>query len=236
MADSPRRASDQLLEMVPDIMYEYRFVPVPGFVYVSPSVTAIVGYTPEEHYADPLLGRRIVHPEDLPRLDTLATELDERRLHLIRWRHRNGDEVLTAHRIRGVHDEAGTLTGLLGVCRPAAQSEPAWRVRFGRLSLDLASHRATVGGRSLALTSSEQQILAQLAGADRIVSRREIVERLWGEYHASGERAVEVHISNLRRKLVANAGTTLRLQTVRGAGYRLAGLGEEPEDAGLKMS
>ena len=53
MSSFSPKSSHALLELLPDIVFEYRFVPSPGFVYVTPSVTAIVGYTPEEHYADP---------------------------------------------------------------------------------------------------------------------------------------------------------------------------------------
>src|SRR5215204_3231362 len=42
-----------LAENAQDLIYRYRLKPTPGFEYVSPSATAIIGYTPEEHYADP---------------------------------------------------------------------------------------------------------------------------------------------------------------------------------------
>ena len=39
-----------------DLVYRFRFHPTPGFEYISPSSTAVTGYSPEEHYADPDLG------------------------------------------------------------------------------------------------------------------------------------------------------------------------------------
>src|SRR4051812_3753206 len=42
-----------LLESVPDVVYRYRLRPPPGLEHVNPSSTAVTGYTPEEHYADP---------------------------------------------------------------------------------------------------------------------------------------------------------------------------------------
>lgn len=45
------------------VFYRYRLLPKAGFEYVSPSVTAVVGYTPEEHYRNPELGLQIVHPK-----------------------------------------------------------------------------------------------------------------------------------------------------------------------------
>ena len=47
-----------------DLFYRYRLGPEAGYEYVSPSSTAITGYSPEEHYADPDLGLRQVHPDD----------------------------------------------------------------------------------------------------------------------------------------------------------------------------
>src|ERR671933_242536 len=64
--DDHPAAERRLLEQVPDLVYRYRLQPDPGFEYVSPSSTAVIGYTPEEHYADPELGWRIVHPDDRP--------------------------------------------------------------------------------------------------------------------------------------------------------------------------
>src|SRR3712207_7556365 len=46
------------------LISRFRLNPTPGFEYVSPSATAITGYTPEEHYADPELRSKIVHPDD----------------------------------------------------------------------------------------------------------------------------------------------------------------------------
>ena len=213
--------SAELLELVPDIVYEFRLVPHPGFVYVSPSVTTVTGYTPDEHYADPELGRRIAHPDDLGRLASMMTDPDEQQVYVIRWRTKAGGQITTAQRLRLVRDEHGAVVSLVGVCRPLAAGEPDWRLRFGDLQLDLVSNQATIAGRTVSLTPSEQQILAVLASADRTVPRRELVERLWGAYQHSGERTVEVHVSNLRKKLEADARRPLRVVTVRGVGYRL---------------
>ena len=61
----------------------------------------------------------------------------------------------------------------------------------------------------------------RLISTGREVPRKELVEHLWGSYHAGGERAVEVHISNLRRKLDPERTGPTRIETVRGVGYRL---------------
>jgi len=55
-----------LAENARDIVYRYALIPSPHFEYVSPSATVINGYTPEEHYGDPELFFKIVHPETFP--------------------------------------------------------------------------------------------------------------------------------------------------------------------------
>lgn len=52
-----------------DVIYRYELLPKTKFEYVSPSILAITGYTPEEHYADAKLFASLIHHEDLPRFD-----------------------------------------------------------------------------------------------------------------------------------------------------------------------
>ncbi|MFL5753536.1 MAG: PAS domain S-box protein, partial [Bacteroidia bacterium] len=54
-----------LAENATDIVYQYSFIPEPAYVYVSPSVKKILGYTPGDFYKDPYLGYKIIHPEDV---------------------------------------------------------------------------------------------------------------------------------------------------------------------------
>jgi PAS domain S-box-containing protein len=54
----------RLSENAIDVIYRYRLKPDAGFEYVSPATVKLTGYAPEEYYADPLLARKIVHPED----------------------------------------------------------------------------------------------------------------------------------------------------------------------------
>jgi PAS domain-containing protein len=84
-----------------DVMYLLRVEPDLAFEYVSPSVQALVGYTPEEHYADPQLGWRIVDPRDVDVLHTMVTApVGEVSDVVIRWRAKDGGKVWTHHRGR----------------------------------------------------------------------------------------------------------------------------------------
>jgi PAS domain-containing protein len=71
-AEELRRSEERfrlLAENAQDLIYRYRLKPTLGFEYVSPSATAISGYTPEEHYADPELVLR----SRTPAIGTLST-------------------------------------------------------------------------------------------------------------------------------------------------------------------
>ena len=211
-----------LLERVPDIVYRYRLTPTPGFEYVSRSVFALTGYTPQEHYADPELAQRIVHPDDAALLEAVIRAPEDHQRVRLRWRHRGGAEFATEHRITAVRDEDGRIVAIEGVGRPVTTSrELRFELRAGDVVLDLAAHRALAGDRVVELTPAEHRILALLAESDGPVERRALVVRLWGMEVAGGERAVQVHISNLRRKLEEDPTRPQRLVTYRGVGYGL---------------
>lgn len=92
----------------PVLYYWYRLAPRSAFEYVSPSVTAVVGYTPEEHYADPLLGFKLIHPDDAATYaGLLQSPAAAARPVVLRWRRRHGGVLWTASRARPVYDRRG---------------------------------------------------------------------------------------------------------------------------------
>jgi PAS domain-containing protein len=210
-----------LLDRIPDIVWRYRLTPDPAFEYVSPSVFALTGYTPADHYADPDLGRRIAHPDDLPLLEETIASPEARGTVTLRWRHRGGTTFTTEQRLTVVRDDAGNVVALEGVGRPVGGPGRDGRVQAGDVVLDLAGHRALVGDRVVDLTPAEHRILSTLVAADGPVSQRELVVRLWGADHPTGARAVQVHVSNLRRKLEDDPRRPRRLVTHRRVGYAL---------------
>ena len=93
---------------------------------------------------------------------------------------------------------------------------------IGNLRVDLATHTVEIEDNLVHLTPSEFRLLALLASAPgRVRSRREIMQHLWQSSYVGDERACDVHVSNLRRKIEEDPGRPLRLLTVRGVGYRL---------------
>lgn len=211
-----------LLERIPDIVWRYRLQPDPGFDYVSASVFAITGYTPAEHYADPDLGRKIIHPDDAPLLEAVLRSEDGAPGLTMRWRHREGHLITTHQRFTFVRNDDGEVVAVEGVGRPLTEGSRGYRIRAGDVILDLAGHRALVGERVVELTPAEHRILAMLTASDGPVEVTALVERLWGAEEPGGARAIQVHISNLRRKIEDDPRNPTRLVTHRGIGYALA--------------
>jgi len=92
----------------------------------------------------------------------------------------------------------------------------------GSLQLDLARHEVRIEGKTVRLTPSEFRLLALLAEEpERVYSRREIMQHLWDSTYVGDQRACDIHVSNLRRKIEEMPGAPTRLVTVRGVGYKL---------------
>jgi two-component system response regulator RegX3 len=94
--------------------------------------------------------------------------------------------------------------------------------RVGSLELDVNRHEVRIDGRTIRLTPSEFRLLALLAQEpERVYTRREIMQHLWDSTYVGDQRACDIHVSNLRRKIEETPGRPQRLVTVRGVGYKL---------------
>jgi len=88
----------------------------------------------------------------------------------------------------------------------------------GALSVSMRTHRVTMAGDEVHLTPREFDILAMLIeDPGAVVSRDDLLRRLWGTTWAVQTKAIDVHVSSLRRKL----GDPAWVETVRGVGFRL---------------
>jgi diguanylate cyclase (GGDEF)-like protein/PAS domain S-box-containing protein len=107
-----------LAENAQDLIYRYKYAPVKGYEYVSPSSTAIIGYTPEEHYADPDLFLKVIHPDDRVILKDLNLISGVNRIPIsLRTFKKNGEIVWTEHRNVPIVDESGNILGFEGIAR-----------------------------------------------------------------------------------------------------------------------
>src|SRR3954453_21403640 len=97
-------------------------------------------------------------------------------------------------------------------------------VRAGGLAVDPVRHEVRCDGAPVECTPAEFEILlAMVAEPERVFSRRQLLEITRGTDRASTERAVDVHVMNLRRKIEADPRRPVRLLTVFGVGYKLSG-------------
>jgi two-component system response regulator CpxR len=88
------------------------------------------------------------------------------------------------------------------------------------LRVDPGARAANVDGKALELTSVEFDILEVMhRGAGRVVSRDEIAQRLYQRDATAFDRAIDVHVSHIRKKL---EGSSAKILTVRGVGYQLS--------------
>lgn len=92
------------------------------------------------------------------------------------------------------------------------------RMKIGSIVVDRASHEVLLDGASVTMTAKEFALLAYLAERrGKVVSREELLRKVWGARYEGGARTVDIHVRRLRAKL----GSALPLATLRGAGYRL---------------
>ncbi len=116
----------KLAENAVDLIYRYEFTPKRGFTYVSPSTTFITGYTPEEHYADPDLGIKIVHPDDRKLLEDYFNNKGNFGSPIVmRWIRKDGTIIWTEQRNIPCYDSYGTLMAIEGIARDITKRKMA---------------------------------------------------------------------------------------------------------------
>lgn len=102
---------------------------------------------------------------------------------------------------------------------------PATLLEAGDLVLDVATREVRVGDRRVALTAREYQVLTYLMrNQGRVLTRTMIEDQVWGYTDRGLSNTVDVHIRRLRTKL-DRPGCPSIIETVRGSGYRLVGMG-----------
>jgi len=94
------------------------------------------------------------------------------------------------------------------------------KLRVGDVELDPGTRKVQRGGAKIELTAVEFNLLEQLLrSAGRVVERENLAQEVLGRKLSAFDRSLDVHVSNLRKKLGDRAGGEERIQTIRGVGY-----------------
>ncbi len=114
------------------------------------------------------------------------------------------------------------LARIRAVLRRGQAQAPPPVLELDGLRLDTAAHRVSAGGQRLEMGPTEFRLLHFfLTHQDRVYSRAQLLDHVWGRNVYVEERTVDVHIRRLRKAL-APSGHDRLVQTVRGAGYRFS--------------
>ena len=99
-------------------------------------------------------------------------------------------------------------------------SEPVYRI--DELEVDLALRRVLVGGKEVALTPTEYELLRLFVNhAGKVLTHRQILKQIWGGGYLEQPHVLRVNVSNLRHKLERDASRPCYILTEVGVGYRL---------------
>ena len=122
----------------------------------------------------------------------------------------------------GVLELLARVEALLRRARPPEAGEPHEVFRFGEIAVDTATRSVTKGGRDVALTPKEYDLLvALIRRKGAVASRVELMRQVWGYSAAVLSRTVDTHVAELRRKLENGSPEPKHILTVRTIGYRL---------------
>jgi two-component system phosphate regulon response regulator PhoB len=114
------------------------------------------------------------------------------------------------------------VSRIRAVFRRRAPQHSGESVSYGPLTIDPARHEVLVDAKPVSMGLAEFKLLSFLVHhPDRVYSRAQLLDNIWGDHVFIEERTVDVHVLRLRKAL-APANAQHLLQTVRGLGYRLS--------------
>lgn len=95
-------------------------------------------------------------------------------------------------------------------------------VQVGQIKLDADRHLVTFKGESIGLPLKEFELLEYLMrNAGRVLTRMQIIDRIWGNDYVGDTKTLDVHIKRLRSKFESDPANPTLIQTVRGLGYKM---------------
>jgi len=97
-------------------------------------------------------------------------------------------------------------------------------IEAGGVRMDIERHQITVRGEPVRLALKEFELLELLLrNAGRVLTRGQLIDRVWGPDYVGDTKTLDVHVKRLRAKIESDPANPVLLQTVRGLGYRFEG-------------
>ena len=195
-AESAQHARIAMAELRPDlILLDWMLPRMPGLEFAR------------ELKADPSFA-------DIPIIMLTARAEDEDK---VRGLYAGCDDYLTKP-----FSAAELVARIHAVLRRSYGGGPEAPIEVGGLSIDVAAQRVSVADKPVALGPTEYRLLHFFSThPERVYTRVQVLDRVWGQNVYVEERTVDVHIRRLRKAL-APFGRDLLIQTVRGTGYRFS--------------
>ena len=141
----------QIAENASDMIIHFKVQPEEGLVYISPSCTRIIGYTPEEIYADVNIVRSLVHPDDITLFQNFihSNNGNSQRLVVLRWIHKTGGTIWTEQTKAVIRNKNNEITDSYFICRDITDQKLAETAlqesrNFNASLLDNAPHAVVV--------------------------------------------------------------------------------------------
>jgi two-component system response regulator RegX3 len=115
------------------------------------------------------------------------------------------------------------LARIKAVLRRLAEPEELlpMTLEAGPVRMDVERHVVTVDGRAVALPLKEFELLEMLLrNAGRVLTRMQLIDRVWGSDYVGDTKTLDVHVKRLRAKIEPDPGNPKHIVTVRGLGYK----------------
>lgn len=104
----------------------------------------------------------------------------------------------------------------------AAEEGLGAQVQVGQIKLDTESHMVTFNGEQISLPLKEFELLEYLMrNAGRVLTRAQLIDRIWGSDYVGDTKTLDVHIKRLRSKFEKDQANPELIQTIRGLGYKM---------------